>query len=123
MEAASIQTADESSEYWTDERCFILELSNDGGDPAVSVARARVTPGVTTKRHRVAGTAERYVILQGTGEARIGDREPQAVVPGSVVRIPAGVEQSIANTGTDDLVFLCICTPRFEWPNYESLES
>ncbi len=43
---------DESDEYWTDERCFILELSNDA----------------------------------------------------------------------DDLAFLCICTPRFQWPQYESLE-
>ena len=68
MEHAEVQTPDESAEYWTDERCFILELSNDGEDAEVSIA------------------------------------------------------QSIANTGDDDLVFLCICTPRFQWPNYESLE-
>ena len=122
MEHAEVQTPDESAEYWTDERCFILELSNDGEDAEVSIARARVEPGVTTKRHRVVATAERYVILSGSGEARIGESAPQAVVAGSVVRIPPGVAQSIANTGDDDLVFLCICTPRFQWPNYESLE-
>jgi mannose-6-phosphate isomerase-like protein (cupin superfamily) len=38
------------------------------------------------------------------------------------VNIPAGAEQNISNTGSTDLVLLCICTPRFEWARYESLE-
>lgn len=122
MEFTEVRHPDESAEYWTDERCFILELANDAGDADVSIARARVEPGVTTKRHRVAATAERYVILRGQGKARIGDAAPEPVGPGSVVRIPPGSPQSITNTGTEDLVFLCICTPRFQWPHYESLE-
>jgi mannose-6-phosphate isomerase-like protein (cupin superfamily) len=122
MQKIAIRSPDAAGEYWTEERCFIHELSNDGDDPAVSIARARVAPGVTTRRHCVDGTAERYVIQSGRGEARIGDRPPVAVGPGDVVRIPAGIAQSIRNTGDDDLVFLCICTPRFEWPNYRSLE-
>jgi hypothetical protein len=32
------------------------------------------------------------------------------------------VRQRIANTGTDDLVFYCICSPRFTQECYESLE-
>jgi mannose-6-phosphate isomerase-like protein (cupin superfamily) len=113
---------DGSGEYFTDERCFILELSNSSADPAVSVARARVEAGVTTKRHRVTGTAERYVILEGTGRAQIEGMDEQVVGVGDVVIIPPGVVQAISNTGECDLVFLCICTPRFEWDNYESLE-
>ena len=38
------------------------------------------------------------------------------------VRIPAGVRQRIRNTGPTDLVFLCICTPRFEQSAYRELE-
>jgi mannose-6-phosphate isomerase-like protein (cupin superfamily) len=109
-------------EYLTGERCFILELFNSPDDPAVAIARARVESGVTTKRHRVLDTEERYVIVQGTGRVTVGDLEPQRVGVGDVVRIPAGMVQSISNTGQEDLVFLCICTPRFEWRNYESLE-
>jgi len=111
-----------ADEYFTDERCHILELSNGPDDPAVSVARARVEPGVTTKRHRVAGTTERYVVLEGVGRVSIEGMDEREVGLGDVVVIPPGVIQAIANTGDQDLVFLCICTPRFEWSNYESLE-
>jgi mannose-6-phosphate isomerase-like protein (cupin superfamily) len=117
-----IHQSDTSHEYFADERCYILELRNSPDDPEVSIARARVEPGVTTKRHRVVGTAERYVILEGAGVVFIGDLDEQVVGAGDVVFIPPGVEQSIANTGDQDLVFLCICTPRFEWDNYASLE-
>jgi mannose-6-phosphate isomerase-like protein (cupin superfamily) len=44
-----------------------------------------------------------------------------AVRPGDVVVIPAGESQSIANTGAVDLVFYCICTPRFTPECYEAL--
>ncbi|MDP6436430.1 MAG: cupin domain-containing protein [Gammaproteobacteria bacterium] len=119
---AIIRRTTESAEYLTDERCHILELSNTADDPAASVARARVEPGVTTKKHRVAGTVERYVILEGAGRVSIEGLADQAVGPGDVVVIPAGITQSVTNTGENDLLFLCICTPRFEWDNYKSLE-
>ena len=111
-----------SGEYYTDERCHILELLNTPDAPEASIARARVEPGVTTKKHTVAGTVERYVILEGQGIAHIVGREDQNVGPQDVVVIEPGVVQSITNTGDRDLVFLCICTPRFEWDNYASLE-
>ena len=121
-DARVIKSADMSTEYFTDERCHILELSNSSADPDVSIARARVEPGVTTKQHRVAGTVERYVILEGCGRVYVEGLPDSDVAPGDVVIIPAGVTQSIQNTGDRDLVFLCICNPRFEWANYASLE-
>lgn len=112
----------EAAEYAMPELCRILESWNDAADPAVSIARARVAPGVTTKRHRLHGVVERYVILQGAGRVNVGDAVEQAVAPGDVVIIPAGATQRIANTGGSDLVFYCICTPRFTQECYESLE-
>ena len=109
-------------EYYTEERCHILEFLNTEAAPDASIARARVEAGVTTKRHRVAGTVERYVIVSGQGTAYVEGREPEPVTAGDVVIIPAGAAQAIANTSDADLVFMCICTPRFEWDNYESLE-
>lgn len=111
-----------AKELYTAEGCFITELSNTADDPAVSIARARVEPGVTTRWHRVNGTAERYVILQGKGRAEIGDLPPQDVAPGDVVLIPPSCRQRIANTGERDLVFLAICTPRFTSEAYEEIE-
>ena len=120
---ASIRTPDPSAEFPTGERCHILELSNAPGDPDLSIARARVEPGATTRWHRLAGVAERYVILAGRGRAEIGDLPPRAVAPGDVVLIPPGVRQRIANTGHDDLVFLAICTPRFRPEHYADIDS
>jgi mannose-6-phosphate isomerase-like protein (cupin superfamily) len=113
---------DESAEYLSEERCHILELSNSADDPAVSIARARVAPGVTTRPHSLDGTEERYLVMSGEGRARIGDEPPQLLATGDAVLIPPGVSQQIENTGDEDLVFLCICTPRFRWQNYRALD-
>ena len=115
--------ADPEAEFWTEERCFILEMSNSRSDDDVSIARARVEPGVTTALHRLNGVDERYVILEGTGLMEVGGQDPIEVEPGDVVRVPAGTSQRITNTGEQDLLFLCVCTPRFLPDSYEDLES
>jgi mannose-6-phosphate isomerase-like protein (cupin superfamily) len=106
----------------TRERCHILELSNVADDPQVSIARARVAPGVTTAWHRLHDIVERYVILEGTAWVEVGDRPGETVVPGDVVQIPAAYRQRIRNMGPTDLVFLAVCTPRFVESAYEHLE-
>jgi mannose-6-phosphate isomerase-like protein (cupin superfamily) len=108
----------EEREYFFAEGCYILELLNDTADPAASIARARVPPGVTTRWHRLRDTVERYVIVSGTGKVSVGDAAPADVGPGDVVLIPAMTRQRICNTGADDLVFLAVCTPRFQSGNY-----
>ena len=116
---ASIRPHNPSAEFYTAEKCHILELSNSPDDPELSIARARVEPGVTTCWHRVVQTAERYVLLEGRGCVEIDDLPPQRVGPGDVVLIPPGCRQRIANTGSTDLVFLALCTPRFRPENYK----
>lgn len=58
-------------EVYLSEGCYVAEWSNTPEDPAVSIARARVPRGVTTRWHRLSGIAERYVILEGTGRAYV----------------------------------------------------
>ncbi|MDF9392352.1 MULTISPECIES: cupin domain-containing protein [Methylococcus] len=110
-------------EYYFDERCYITEWWNSAADAEVSVARARVEPGVTTRLHRLRDTTERYLILEGQGRVEIEGLAPSAVGPGDAVLIPPGVSQRIANTGAGDLVFLAICTPRFTPAAYEDLDA
>jgi mannose-6-phosphate isomerase-like protein (cupin superfamily) len=107
-------------ETFTEEGCFITELYNTASDPAVSVARARVEPGVVTALH-VVTVEERYLIEQGAGLMTVGDDPPFQVQPGDLVRIPAGVAQRIENRSSADLIFLCVCTPRFELRVYTRL--
>ena len=119
----AIKRTSPDEEFDTPEGCFITEWSNSADDPDVSIARARVAPGVTTRWHRVNATAERYVILEGRGRAEIGCLPPQEVSPGNVVLIPPSCRQRITNVGRGDLVFLAICTPRFTNEAYEDIEA
>ena len=90
---------DSDDEYFFSEGCHILELSNTPHDPAVSIARARAGPG----------------------QVETGGQPPVDVSPGDVVLIPPGCPQRIRNTGSEDLVFLAICSPRFTVSAYEDL--
>ncbi len=110
------------TEFYTDECCYITELHNTEADETCSIARARVKPGVTTRLHKLEATIERYVILEGAARVRVGDATPVEVQALDVVNIAAGTEQSITNTGDADLIFLCICTPRFRQQDYVALE-
>lgn len=114
--------AAEAEEYLTVEGCWILEVANDTDDPDASIARARVEPGVSTQWHALRGTAERYLIIQGLGRVELAESSPFEVAIGDVVRIPADVSQRITNIGEDDLIFYCVCTPRFRPENYHALE-
>ena len=118
---SKILNADESKEYFFDEGCFILELSNNPDDPDVSIARARVKPGVTTQWHRLQGIIERYVMLSGTGLVEVGELPAQVVTVGDVVIIPEQCPQRIRNIGTEDLVFLVVCSPRFVPEAYQAI--
>lgn len=119
---ANIINTPESAEYYFEEGCFILELSNSAQDPALSIARARVKAGMSTRLHRLTGLVERYVILSGLGNVEVGGLPAQPVSAGSVVIIPPRCSQKITNTGAEDLIFLALCTPRFETQFYEDIE-
>jgi mannose-6-phosphate isomerase-like protein (cupin superfamily) len=112
--------ADSLTEQQTYERCAIVE---NYGSKNVSVARARVKPGVTTVAHHLSGVGEIYLILSGHGKVTVEGLEPTDVVEGDVVVIPSRVSQRIANTGKSDLVFYCICTPRFTPECYHDEEA
>jgi mannose-6-phosphate isomerase-like protein (cupin superfamily) len=96
----------------TPERCTIAE-NYRSSDQKVSIAMARVKPGVTTALHHLNGVEEIYILAQGTGVVHVGGQAPVMVNAGDVVVIPAGTSQSITNTGKVDLVFHCVCTPSF----------
>jgi len=119
---AAVWKQDSTKEFPTPERCHILETYNTATDESLSIARARVEPGITTAWHLLEHTVERYIIVEGHGRVEIDDLPAVDVEPGDVVIIPAAIQQRIANSGNVDLVFYCVCTPRFESRNYRSLE-
>ena len=111
-----------SPEFWTDERCFIMECLNSEEIEEFSLAIARVKPAVTTQLHCLRDTKEIYIIRKGTGLVLVGQKEFKVSVGDSVI-IPANTPQRITNlSNTEDLEFYCHCSPRFIPEAYENLE-
>ncbi len=117
-----VMRSDITTEFETAERCHIIEIANDSGDELVSIARARVEPGIATSWHKLDGVTERYIIVSGKGRVEIGELEPTDVCAGDVVRIPANTPQRISNLGGTDLIFYAVCSPRFVPGCYVALE-
>ena len=106
-----------AEEYYFKEGCFIEEWHNDAKDKNCSIAKVRLEPEKTTKLHALMGTTERYVILDGTGVVTVADKSWD-VGQGDVVVIAPDEPQKIKNTSSGDLIFLAVCTPRFEVDHY-----
>ena len=112
--------SNKQKEVFTRENCHITELLNDDLIPNLSLATARVEPNITTELH-VLDVDEAYYILKGQGNMQIDGQSTGMVGVGNVVFISKGRSQQISNTGSSDLVFLCICSPRFEQEKYHGI--
>jgi mannose-6-phosphate isomerase-like protein (cupin superfamily) len=77
-----------------------------------SLAEARVSPGKNTIRHHHIESEEIYYILQGTARIRVGG-EVREVTEGDGIAIMPGQSHEIWNTGAEELVFLCCCSPSY----------
>jgi len=104
-------------EYYFKEGCYIQEWYNTPSDLDCSIAHVRVEAKQTTRLHALKGTQERYVILAGQARVTVG-KKSWLVEPKDVVLIEPDTAQKIENLLDDDLLFLAICTPRFEKQNY-----
>jgi len=105
------------------DRSILRELLHpDKTDLAIrySLAHATVRRGKTTTPHRLR-TAEVYCIVEGQGRMHI-DAEISEVAAGCTIYIPPRSVQHIENTGSGDLVFLCIVDPAWRPDDEEILE-
>ena len=78
-----------------------------------SLAEARVSPGKSTKMHYHIMTEEIYYILRGRALIEVGNEINKAGEGDGIVILP-GQRHKIWNTGTEDLVFLCCCSPCYK---------
>ncbi|MFL0809529.1 MAG: cupin domain-containing protein [Agarilytica sp.] len=120
---AKLYPFDKSKEYFFGEGCHIVEVLNSESSEDLSVARARLEPGETTRWHTLEGVSERYLITEGQGVVELGDGVCEVVKPGDVVNIPPGCKQRIRNSGGGDLIFFAICTPRFREACYRDVDN
>lgn len=78
-----------------------------------SIAHAIIPPGESTLPHILKKSTELYYILKGLGEMHI-DNEAAQVSPSQIILIPPQSRQWIRNTGKENLVFLCIVSPKWQ---------
>ena len=117
-----IRRLQECKEFVAGDRSILRELLHpDKADLAIrySLAHARVRPGETTTPHRLR-TTEVYYLIEGQGRMHI-DAEISDVTAGCAICIPPRSVQCIENTGTGDLVFLCIVDPAWRPDDEEVL--
>ena len=107
-----IKKLNDCKEIISGDNCRLREILNPLKDELsirYSLAHAKVAPGDTTLKHRLAGL-EVYYIITGKGIMYI-DSEEREVQGGHTVYIPPQSMQCIKNTGEDELVFICIVDP------------
>ncbi|MFA6226018.1 MAG: cupin domain-containing protein [Methanoregula sp.] len=95
--------------------CELLHPDKVAGADALecSIAHAIIPPGESTLPHILENATEIYYILEGSGEMHIG-KEAAPVSPGRIILIPPRARQWIRNTGRENLVFLCIVSPKWK---------
>src|SRR5580658_10517356 len=67
-------------------------------------------PGQEHAAHTHAGQDKLYVVLEGSGVVRIGERE-ESMAAGDAAFAPAGVIHSIRNPGPERLVVMAVLSP------------
>ena len=100
--------------FITRDGCEIREILSPSNSSLrnQSLAEARVSPGKATIQHYHIKSEEIYYILQGKG--RIGvESELREVAEGDGIAIMPGQSHRIWNTGAEDLIFLCCCSPSY----------
>lgn len=90
----------------------IMHPLHDQVDIGYSLAHAKVDVGKASLPHQLKGS-ETYYILDGEGEMYIDDTILK-ISKDDVFWVPPNASQYIKNTGTIDLVFLCIVEPYWQ---------
>jgi mannose-6-phosphate isomerase-like protein (cupin superfamily) len=100
--------------YVTRDGTLIRELMHPEvhGNGNQSLAEAVLAPGGESVLHRHQRSEEIYHFTAGSGEMTLGE-DTFPVAAGDTVCIPPGTPHRLRNTGGEDLVVLCACSPPY----------
>ena len=87
----------------------MLHPARHGVTIGYSLAHAKLPKGAASLPHRLK-TSEVYYFISGRGRMHV-DGDIATVGPEQALYVPPGAVQHLENTGTDELVFLCIVDP------------
>lgn len=108
--------------FTTKDGSVIRELMHPDqhGNKNQSLAEAIVSAGQETRLHKHLLSEELYHITQGQGMMTLGEQTFE-VESGDTIEIAPGTAHKIVNTGKDDLVILCCCSPAYKDADTELL--
>jgi mannose-6-phosphate isomerase-like protein (cupin superfamily) len=117
------KTLAECQEFLAGDHTILRELLHPAKQKVrlgYSLAHGRLAPGRRSKRH-VLTSSEVYYFIAGQGRITI-DAETCQIEAGSTVYVPPGGRQSLENTGTSDVEFLCLVDPAWKMEDETVLE-
>lgn len=117
------RTFAESEEFLAGDHTVLRELLHPAKQSlklGYSLAHGRLAPGRRSKRHKLV-SSEVYYFIAGQGRFTI-DHEVCPVEGGAVVYVPPGGDQSLENTGTCDIEFICLVDPAWRVEDEQVLE-
>jgi len=85
-----------------------------------SLAHAMLRPGESSRPHRLRESSEVFVFLSGEGILTVDD-ETAVVRAGQAAYVPPGAAQHLRNTGSEELVFICLVSPPWRVEDEELL--
>ncbi len=100
--------------YITKDGSTIRELMHPDshGNLKQSLAEATVPSGTQTQLHLHKQSEEIYYITRGQGVMTIGENKFSVKVGDSIL-IPPNTPHQIQNDHSEDLIFLCMCSPAY----------
>jgi mannose-6-phosphate isomerase-like protein (cupin superfamily) len=85
-----------------------------------SLAHGTLAPGQRSKCH-VLESSEVYYFITGNGRFMVDD-QVTSVEAGTTLYVPPGGKQSLENTGSQDIEFLCVVDPAWKVEDERILE-
>ncbi len=87
-----------------------LVMPETAGSRHIDYRISAYQPMAYVARHKHKVQEQVYHVIEGEGLMELGDRR-QVVRKHDFIFVPPGIEHSISNTGTADLVFLVVTSP------------
>ena len=84
---------------------------NNSPEARVTITRVLMEPGAASARHVHPASEQIWLIEQGSALLLTADGKTDALQAGDVVRTPAGTIHGVANTGSEQFVYLAVTAP------------
>lgn len=115
--------ASDPAEFLAGDHTRLREILHPAKHPlklGYSLAHGTLAPGLRSKWH-VLESSEVYYFLAGQGRFTIDD-EVTNVEAGTTLYVPPGGRQSLENTGSQAIEFLCLVDPAWDTKHERILE-